>query len=70
MDSVIQDISFSLVYGRNSASTFRNMDVEVHKHGSACELVITVNGDLRWDSVLTVFFFVLTPSVMPSNILP
>lgn len=68
MDSVIQDISFSLVYGRNSASTFRNMDVEVHKHGSACELVITVNGDLRWDSVS--LCKVLTPSVMPSNILP
>lgn len=55
MDSVIQDIPFSLVYGWDSASRFREMDLEVHKYGSACELSVktpvTVNGDHGWDSV-------------------
>jgi len=36
MDSVIQDIPFSLVYGCDL--DFRGMDLEVHKYGSACEL--------------------------------
>lgn len=38
MDSVLQDIPFSLVHGWDSASRFRDMDVVVYKYRSACEL--------------------------------